>query len=667
MTQIERFGKYILLEKIATGGMAEIYLARAPGASGINKYVAIKRILPQYSDNPEFVEMFKSEAKIAINLKHSNIVSIFEFGVEKGQFFLVMDFVEGKNLRQIINRMKQSNKSFSLDQILFIIREAAAGLDSAHRCLDGTSGRPLNITHRDISPQNVMMSYEGEIKIVDFGIAKTETQIEATKAGTLKGKFGYMSPEQAEGIQVDLRTDVFSLGIVLWELVANDRLFMANNEMNTLRKIRECQVPSLRKINPKVPEDLEKIVNKALAKDRNLRYQTAAALHRDLNTFLNKNYPTFSQHDFGNVIKTLFSDEIVTIRNKLVEYSKIDLADVPVSGNDETTRTLTSTQTPVDNRFDGKTVMQSVTATNAISATNATATTPIRQNTTTDTDFSFKDLVDSAVQQRNITSHEKIGAAGKGAITENLSQQIINAKRKQSQTTTRASSMTNSGGARDTNRISFNALTSYIPGPTLMLFIVLVGGLLWTGPDKVSRFFTIVNTKTSPTTANICEQPNPPLECQTTASPSKAEPYKVSVTSNPPGAMIIVNDKDIGKITPAIIELEAKRTHAITLKLAGYLIYRTEYTADKQSDSLQALLQKTAEGYLNITIFPNNATVYINRDEIPGTPPFKRYAVPANKELVIRAVDKWTGAEAQERVIVDENRVKTVELFLNKK
>ncbi|OQW47287.1 MAG: hypothetical protein A4S09_15955 [Proteobacteria bacterium SG_bin7] len=648
MTQIERFGKYILLEKIASGGMAEIYLARAPGASGINKYVAIKRILPQYSDNPEFVEMFKSEAKIAINLKHSNIVSIFEFGVEKGQFFLVMDFVEGKNLRQIINRMKQSNKSFSLDQILFIIREAAAGLDSAHRCLDGNSGRPLNITHRDISPQNVMISYEGEIKIIDFGIAKTESQIEATKAGTLKGKFGYMSPEQAEGIQVDLRTDVFSLGIVLWELVANDRLFMANNEVNTLRKIRECQVPSLKKINSKVPDDLEKIVNKSLAKDRNLRYQTAAALHRDLNTFLNKNYPTFSQHDFGNVIKTIFSDEIVTIRNKLVEYSKIEVGEVPnITTSDEFTRTLTSTETPVEVKM----------------PTGQAATTALSQKTSTDSDVNFRDLVDSSLQQRNV-----VNSVGKGSFSQSLANQITNAAKKKSR---KPSTRTN-GSFRSKLNIG-DVIRQYIPGPTLMLLMVLGGGFVWSGPENVQKFlkFLFVGGVTN----SQCAGTNPPENCETDLPSKKpndpanvgATLYKVSITSNPPGATIIVNDADIGKITPAIVELEAKRTHNITLKLAGFLIYRTEYTADKQSDAFQALLQKTVEGYLNIRVFPNNAKVYINRDEIPGSPPFNRYAVPANKELVIRAVDKWTGAEAQERVVIDENRVKTIELFLNKK
>lgn len=319
----EVFGKYILLEKLAAGGMAEVFLARSPGTGGIGKFVAIKRILPQFYDAQEFIDMFKDEAKIAINLSHSNVVSIYEFGVEKNQFFLVMDYVEGRNLRQILNKMKKSHSTFSIDQIIYVCKEVAAGLDHAHRCLDGTTGKPLNITHRDMSPQNIMVSYEGEVKIVDFGIAKAESQLETTRAGTLKGKFGYMSPEQAEGQPVDLRTDIFSLGICLWELLANDRLFIANNEINTLRKIRDCQVPSLRKINPNIHAELERIVQKALARDRNLRYQTAAAMHRDLSRYLNRQFPDFSPHDYSVFVKTLFADEILEARRRLIEYSKV--------------------------------------------------------------------------------------------------------------------------------------------------------------------------------------------------------------------------------------------------------------------------------------------------------------------------------------------------------
>ena len=326
--QFERFGKYLLLEKLATGGMAEVFLARSAGTSGIAKFFAIKRILPQYAESQEFIDMFKDEAKIAINLNHSNIVSIHEFGVENLQFFLVMDYVEGRNLRQILNKMKKANVQFSVDQIVYMVKEVAGGLDHAHRCIDGSTGKPLNITHRDMSPQNLMVSFEGEVKIVDFGIAKAESQIENTRAGTLKGKFGYMSPEQADGQPIDLRTDIFSLGICLWELLANDRLFSANNELNTLRKIRDCQIPSLRKINPNIHAEIERIAQKALARDRNLRYQTAAAFHRDLNRFLNRQYPDFSPQDFSVFNKSIFAEDIMNLRKRLVDYTKLAVSTV---------------------------------------------------------------------------------------------------------------------------------------------------------------------------------------------------------------------------------------------------------------------------------------------------------------------------------------------------
>ncbi|MCB0393880.1 MAG: serine/threonine protein kinase, partial [Bdellovibrionales bacterium] len=235
--QPEYFGKYILLDKLATGGMAEVYLAKSLGAENVSKLLAVKRILPQFSQNQEFVEMFKEEAKIAMNISHGNIVSIFEFGEERGQFFIVMEYVEGRNLRQVLNRLNKTDIYFGIEDIVYLIKETAAGLDHAHRHVDPTTGKPLNITHRDVSPQNVMLSFEGEIKIVDFGIAKAESKLETTRAGTLKGKFGYMSPEQAEGMEVDYRTDIFSLGIVLWELLARERLFLSNNEVNTLKKI----------------------------------------------------------------------------------------------------------------------------------------------------------------------------------------------------------------------------------------------------------------------------------------------------------------------------------------------------------------------------------------------------------------------------------------------
>jgi len=320
----ELFGKYLLLEKLAMGGMAEVFLAKSSGVQGIGKFLAMKRILPQYSSNEDFISMFTEEAKICVNLSHSNIAKIYEFGVEQGQFFIVMELIEGKNLRQILSRLgKENRQGFSVDQAVYIAKEVAAGLDNAHRCLDDASGKPLNIIHRDMSPQNVMVSFEGEIKVVDFGIAKAESEKEETKAGTLKGKFSYMSPEQASGERIDLRTDVYSLGIVLWELLANKRLFTSSSELNTLKKIREGKIPLISKINPKVPEELERIVNIALAKDAGNRYQTCAELYKDLNRFLNRFYPDFSSQDFSIFVKSLYADEVLANRKKFVDYSRL--------------------------------------------------------------------------------------------------------------------------------------------------------------------------------------------------------------------------------------------------------------------------------------------------------------------------------------------------------
>lgn len=320
----ELFGKYLLLEKLAMGGMAEVFLAKTSGAKGIGKFVAMKRILPQYSSNQEFIQMFTDEAKICVNLSHSNIAKIYEFGMEEGQFYIIMELIEGKNLRQVLSRLGKENRpGFSVDQAVYITKEIASGLDNAHRCLDDASGKPLNIIHRDMSPQNVMVSFEGEIKVVDFGIAKAEGDKEETKAGTLKGKFSYMSPEQASGEPIDLRTDVFSLGILLWELLANKRLFTSSSEMNTLKKIREGKIPAISIVNPKVPEELERIVNIALAKDPQNRYQTCAEFHKDLNRFLNRFFPDFSSHDFSIFVKSLYADEVLANRNKFVSYSKL--------------------------------------------------------------------------------------------------------------------------------------------------------------------------------------------------------------------------------------------------------------------------------------------------------------------------------------------------------
>jgi len=279
------FGKYVLLEKIATGGMAEIFRAKQKGLRGFEKLVVIKRILPHLTDNSEFVSMFIDEGKIAAQLTHQNIAQIYDLGDEHGYYYIAMEYVHGKDLKAILQKAQKLKSRPSIEQAVFIISELCAGLDYAHRKKD-LNGNALTIVHRDISPQNVLISHEGEVKIIDFGIAKAAAKDHNTRAGALKGKILYMSPEQSMGKYIDKRSDIFSLGTLLYELLTLKRLFIAAKELDILKKVQLAQVIPPGKYNSDIPEKLEKIVLKALARDPSNRYQTAGEMKRDLDAFL---------------------------------------------------------------------------------------------------------------------------------------------------------------------------------------------------------------------------------------------------------------------------------------------------------------------------------------------------------------------------------------------
>lgn len=279
------FGRYQLLEKIAAGGMAEVYRARMRGEEGFEKIVAIKRILPHMADNDDFITMFIDEAKLAAQLTHNNIIHIYDLGKEDAYHYIAMEYVEGKDLRSILKTASEKGYPLPVDLALFIASKVANALDYAHRRL-GLDGKELNLVHRDVSPQNVLISFEGDIKLCDFGIAKAATKVQQTQAGALKGKLQYMSPEQAWGKKVDRRTDIFSLGIVLFEMLAGERLFSGDTDLTILEQVRDArsEPPSLK--NPDVPKKVDQIVLKALAKNPQDRYQNASEMEKDINSVL---------------------------------------------------------------------------------------------------------------------------------------------------------------------------------------------------------------------------------------------------------------------------------------------------------------------------------------------------------------------------------------------
>ncbi len=317
-----KMGRYLLMERLATGGMAEVYRAKAGGAGGFEKQVAIKRILPTYSQNDEFRKMFEYEARLSSMLTHANIVQVYDFNKFGETYLLAMEYVDGKNLRQFVNKARKIDVQFPIEFSVFVMNEVCKGLEYAHTKKDDMTGKSLNIIHRDMSPQNIMLSYEGAVKIVDFGIAKAKDRADETRSGVIKGKFGYMSPEQANGLSVDHRTDIFSTGIILWEMLTGRRLFAAESDMATLRMIQECVIMPPSKINPRIPPELERIVMKVLSKDLKLRYNSAGDLHRHLLEFLSKNAPAFTQREVSEILQKTFADEIGKEKKRFEQLSR---------------------------------------------------------------------------------------------------------------------------------------------------------------------------------------------------------------------------------------------------------------------------------------------------------------------------------------------------------
>jgi tRNA A-37 threonylcarbamoyl transferase component Bud32 len=307
-----RLGRYHILESLGSGGMGDVFRAKAYGAGGFEKEFAIKRINAKRWPNASTVKLFEEEARLNSVLSHANIAQVFEFVRMNETYLMVMEFVRGKNLAQVLFEANAKNIPVPISLTVRIINEVCKGLEYAHLKTD-EKGAPLNIIHRDISPQNVMLSYEGAVKLIDFGIAKGRFHSELTAAGIIKGKFAFMSPEQARGIEIDQRSDLFSVGLVLFEMLSGTRVFEGETAADTLAKVVECRIPSPQSLNLKLPQELSNLLGKVLSKDRDLRHRNASELQLDLEKVID-GYPreSFTQtlsgllhtlfpHDFGPV------------------------------------------------------------------------------------------------------------------------------------------------------------------------------------------------------------------------------------------------------------------------------------------------------------------------------------------------------------------------------
>jgi serine/threonine protein kinase len=318
----QRLGRYTLVRSLGAGGMAELFLARADGIGGFTKLVALKRILPQKAKNERFVRMLLNEARLVASLEHPNIAAVYDICFEDHEYFFAMEYVHGQDLRRIIRAAP--NHMLRLENVLHIIIGICAGLHHAHEARD-PAGKPLEIVHRDVSPSNILVSYQGAIKVVDFGVAKAATMVSETREGIIKGKHGYMSPEQCLGEKLDRRSDLFAVGILLWEMTVGRRLYKLNGELATLQRIVYSDAPKPSQFIEGCPPELERIIMRALTRDLGARYQTAEEIQLDLEAFALAHQLPVSPVAMTMEMSELFRDRIDAWRE--AEHAGRSLAD----------------------------------------------------------------------------------------------------------------------------------------------------------------------------------------------------------------------------------------------------------------------------------------------------------------------------------------------------
>ncbi|TNF30049.1 MAG: serine/threonine protein kinase [Deltaproteobacteria bacterium] len=343
--------RYQIAKKIDAGGMAEIFLAKAMSIQGMEKLVAIKRVLPSLTKNQKFISMFLDEARLSISLNHANIVQVFDVNQSGGTYFIVMEYVDGFNLRRVFQKASEIGYRMPLAFVAYMMMEVCKGLEHAHTKKD-SAGKPLRIVHRDLSPPNVLVSKSGEVKITDFGLAKATSQLTKTDPGIVKGKYSYLSPEVTEGKAADHRADLFAAGIVTWELLANRRLFLAKTDVETVELVRKAEVPPLSKFNKDVTPEFERIVMRALARDPKKRFTSAREMGDAFADYLFKNGLKTTSYDLAQMVDHLFGanvphEDATERHQRIASLIDEEIANLSMLGFSPAVRGMTGAQ-PID-------------------------------------------------------------------------------------------------------------------------------------------------------------------------------------------------------------------------------------------------------------------------------------------------------------------------------
>jgi len=540
----KKFGRYVLIDKLAVGGMAEIYKAKTYGVDGFEKLLAIKRILPHCAADSDFVSMLVDEAKLTVLLSHANIVQVYDLGKVGDDYFISMEFIQGTNLRELIRRVGEEEGKIAEELAVYITSEICKGLDYAHRKTD-SSGRPLNIVHRDINPQNSLISYEGEVKIVDFGIAKAAMNVSHTMAGVLKGKIAYMSPEQALGKPLDGRTDIYSTGLLLYEMLTGEKLYQGETQFEILNKIRTTRITT-QELPGGIPGPLKAILAKALAFNHQRRYQTAGDLHLELTKYLYSSYIDFTPRQLAALVKKHFGADI-----------KATEEEGPVV--DEKTRSVIIKEASME---------------------PAGITEPIVHAPVMETGY---------LPSPSVTTARTIKEKGR--------------------------------------RWGLPLLLTIAT-----LGLGYVGWSQWDVGDKVAALWKSV---TGP--EEIITKPEPFIDYG-----------EIAITSEPRGAAIQIDGKDIGKETPATLKrLPLGKDYSITLQKEHYAPFEKSLAlVTEETVTIHGALQPLPEGVLNITSKPSGASIFLDDKDTNKKTPATIDALEIHKEYTVQlkkeGYGEWT-------------------------
>lgn len=634
------FGKYFLIDRLAVGGMAEIYKAKTFGVDGFEKLLAIKKILPHYSLDKEFISMLTDEAKLVVRLSHANIVQIYDLGKVGQDYFISMEYIDGVNLRQLANRAKERKQKIPLPICLYIISEVCKGLDYAHS-KRGEKGDPLGIVHRDISPQNILLSYEGETKIVDFGIAKAAMNVSHTSVGILKGKITYMSPEQALGKPVDARTDIFSTGILLYELITGKRLFTGETQMEILKKIRETHFTSQSFLDEIPDEKVREVLAKALAYNVKDRYESAGDLQIDLTKLIYSQFLDFSPKELPKLIKGLFSDEFSHTHQKQAQEEAIpnkeELAEKSQQILVHAEKSKVSKKQKLE---DTKRPEQGI-----IPEQFKNKTDPVHKK---ESSFSEKSVV-HRLAKKQIALPWLIGF---GVLL-----LLIGAVgywwffyQTQHQGSLKITSVP--------NQVSFflNGKPYSEKTPALITGLVLDQELKIT--LRADDYFE--QTKA----IKLSDEKLKSLHFELKKIPKAA----IEVTSIPKGAQIFLDGKDSGFTTPkTFLNLDLKKTYQIELKKEGYQPFSKEVEAsDQKTYQISSNLQPIRYGELQIITYPDSAKIFLNEELFSQKAPVTLKKLAIGKVYKVRLELEKYETESFE-VIFDKEQTIKKEFQLTKK